>query len=128
MIDQKRGRPHRTALDTRTALADTLLLAEQGALDRYHAERLLQLSFYPVGSVVELADGALGVVVATPTGRRDLTSPARPVLALLTDPQGQCLPVPHHVDLAACENRSIVRTVPKAERYTLLGSRYPQLV
>jgi len=121
-------RPHRPALDTRTALADTLLLAEQGALDRYHAERLLQLSFYPVGSVVELADGAFGVVVATHMGRRDLTAPARPVLALLTDTQGQYLPLPHHVDLAECDHRSIVRTASKTERGALLGRRYPELV
>ena len=122
------ARPHRPARDTRTALTDTLLLAEQGALDRHHAERLLQLSFYPVGSVVELADGACGVVVATHMGRRDLTAPARPVLALLTDSQGRYLPVPHHVDLAACENRSIARTLPPAERSTRFGSRYPELV
>jgi hypothetical protein len=122
------ARPHRAALDTRTALTDTLLLAEKGALDRYHAERLLQLSFYPVGSVVELADGACGVVVATHMGRRDLTAPARPVLALLTDAQGRYLPVPRHLDLAACEDRSIVRTVPQAERGARFGSRYPELV
>jgi HD-GYP domain-containing protein (c-di-GMP phosphodiesterase class II) len=121
------NRPHRPAFDTRTALADTLLLAEQGALDRYHAERLLQLSFYPVGSVVELADGASAVVVATHMGRYDLRSPARPVLALLTDTQGKFLSVPVHVDLAECENLSIVRTIPQAERGRLLGSRYPSL-
>ena len=99
-------RPHRAALDTRTALTDTLLLAEEGRLDRYQAERLLQLSFYPVGSVVELADGAIGLVVATPMGRRDLNAPARPVLALLTDSQGMPLPNPWHVDLAQCTGRA----------------------
>jgi hypothetical protein len=121
-------RPHRPARETRTALTDTLLLAEQGALDRYQAERLLQLSFYPVGSVVELADGAVGVVVATPLARRDLTSPARPVLALLTDAQGRPLPLPQHLDLAQCESRSIVRSLSHAERRDLLGRRHPELV
>jgi HD-GYP domain-containing protein (c-di-GMP phosphodiesterase class II) len=120
-------RQQRPALDTRTALADTLLLAEKGGLDRYQAERLLQLSFYPVGAVVELADGAVGLVVATQVGRRDLQSPARPVVALLTDPQGRPLPLPHHVDLAQCEGRSIVRTLPREERRNLLGPRYPEL-
>jgi HD-GYP domain-containing protein (c-di-GMP phosphodiesterase class II) len=119
-------RPHRPARETRTALADTLLLAEQGALDRHQAERLLQLSFYPVGSVVELADGSVGQVVATPTGRRDLNAPARPVLALLTDGQGQFLPVVQHLDLAQAESRSIVRLLTPAERRTLLGRRYPE--
>jgi HD-GYP domain-containing protein (c-di-GMP phosphodiesterase class II) len=122
------SRPHRPAFDTRTALADTLLLAEQGALDRQHAERLLQLTFYPVGSLVELADGALGRVVATHRGRRDLNGLARPVLLLLTDGDRQALPIPQHVDLAECTGRSIVRKVPDAERPALLGGRHPELV
>jgi HD-GYP domain-containing protein (c-di-GMP phosphodiesterase class II) len=119
-------RPHRPAGDPRTALTDTLLLAEQGALDRHHAERLLTLSFYPIGSVVELADGAVGLVVATHPDRRDLTSPARPVLALLTDPEGQPLPAPQPLDLAQVEGRSIVRSLPADERRRLLGRSYPE--
>lgn len=121
-------RPHRPARETRTALTDTLLLAEQGQLDRHYAECLLHLSFYPVGSVVELADGAVGVVVATPQPRRDLSSPARPVVALLMDAQGQALPLPHHVDLAQCESPSIVRTLSVAEGRELLGGRFPEWV
>jgi HD-GYP domain-containing protein (c-di-GMP phosphodiesterase class II) len=121
-------RPYRPAFDTRTALTDTLLLAEQGALDRQQAERLLLLSFYPVGTVVELADGTVAMVVATHLGRRDLNTPARPVLALLTDIHGQALPAPRHVDLAQCDNHSIVRTLRPEERRELLGRRYPELV
>lgn len=121
-------RPHRAALDPRTALTDTLLLAEKGALDKQHAERLLYLSFYPVGSVVELADGAIGVVVATHSSRRDLNAPARPVLALLTDEQGQPLPAPHHVDLAQWDNRSIVRALQPNQRRRVLGRRYPEFL
>src|SRR5262249_1706136 len=59
------ARPHRAAIDPRTALTDTLLLAERDGLDRNWAEKLLHLSFYPVGSVVELTDGSVGRVVAT---------------------------------------------------------------
>jgi len=121
-------RPHRPACDTRTALTDTLLMAEQGALDRHQAELLLKLSFYPTGTLVELADGAVGLVVATHQGRRDLNTPARPVLALLTDAQGQALPAPHHVDLGECAGRSILRSLPGTERRRLLGKRYPELV
>jgi HD-GYP domain-containing protein (c-di-GMP phosphodiesterase class II) len=120
-------RPHRPARETRTALADTLVLAEQGALDRYQAERLLQLSFYPVGSVVELADGAVAVVVATHGSGSGLQTPARPVVSLLTDGQGQFLAAPQPLDLALCESRSIVRTLPPDERCDLLGRRYPEL-
>jgi hypothetical protein len=121
-------RPHRPARETRTALTDTLLLAEQGQLDRHYAECLLHLSFYPVGSIVELADGGVGVVVATPQPRRDLSSPAKPVIALLMDPQRQPLPSPNHVDLAQCESPSIVRTLSVAEGRELLGGRFPEWV
>jgi HD-GYP domain-containing protein (c-di-GMP phosphodiesterase class II) len=123
-------RPHRPARETRTALADTLLLAEQGALDGQQAERLLHLSFYPTGSVVELADGAVGVVVAPPRGWGDraaaMQAPARPVVALLLDERGQPLASPQHLDLAVSESRSIVRTVPAPERGSLLGRSYPE--
>jgi HD-GYP domain-containing protein (c-di-GMP phosphodiesterase class II) len=121
-------RPHRAALDPRTALTDTLLLAEKGALDKQHAERLLLLSFYPVGSVVELADGAIGVVVATHMSRRDLNAPARPVLALLIDDKGQPLPATQHVDLAQWDNRSIVRALQPEQRRQVLGPHYPEFL
>jgi len=121
-------RPHRPAYETRTALTDTLLLAEQGQLDRHYAECLLHLSFYPVGSVVELADGAVGVVVATPQPRHELSSPARPVVALLMDAQGRPLPLPHHLDLAQYDSPSIVRTLSVAEGREVLGERFPEWV
>jgi HD-GYP domain-containing protein (c-di-GMP phosphodiesterase class II) len=120
-------RAYRPALDTRTALTDTLLLAEKGQLDRNAAERLLQLAFYPIGAVVELSDGAVGVVVATRQGRRDLNTPARPVVAVLTDAQGQLLPAPRHIDLAETEGPSILRGLPAAERRERLGRRYPMV-
>jgi HD-GYP domain-containing protein (c-di-GMP phosphodiesterase class II) len=122
------ARPHRPTRETRTALTDTLLLADNGALDRYHAERLLHLSFFPVGTVVELADGAVAIVVATHQIRRDLSTPARPVLAVLTDPQRQALPAPRHIDLAEAEGHSIVRSLSATERRAVLGKRFPELV
>jgi hypothetical protein len=88
---------------------------------------LLHLSFYPIGSVVELADGATGLVVATHPNRGDLHLPARPVVALLTNPQGQALPAPQPLDLAACDNRSIVRALTPTERRRMLGLRYAHL-
>lgn len=121
-------RPYRPALDSRTALTDTLMLAEKGWLDRHQADKLLQLTFYPVGSLVELADGAIGLVVATHPGRRELTNPGRPVVALLTDSQGQALPAPRYLDLAECDGRSILRGLPTSERALLLGKRYPEWV
>ncbi len=119
-------RPHRPARATRTALADTLLLADQGQLDKTCAEYLLTLSFYPVGSMVELAHGQIGVVVATPSSRSDLSNPARPVVALLTDAKGQPLARPRHLDLSEAEDHSIVRPLSAAERADLVARRFPQ--
>src|SRR5262249_7809336 len=120
------ARPPRRAPGTPPPPTDPLPLAGQGARARPRAERLLQLSFYPVGTAVELADGAVGVVVATHTSRRDLSTPARPVLALLLDGAGRPLPGPRPLDLAQCDARSIVRALPAAERRSLLGDRYPE--
>ncbi len=120
------ARPYRPALDTRTALVDTLLLADQGQLDRHHAERLLQLSFYPIGSVVELANGSIAVVAATPGTRRDYNHPARPVVAVLIDENDIPLSVPRHLDLAQCDRHSIVRSLSRSERREVLGTRLPE--
>src|SRR5262249_25400662 len=121
-------RPHRPAAEPRTALTDTLVLADAGPPDPYYAERLLCLSFYPVGSVVELADGAVAVVIAAPVGRGDLETPARPVVALLTDSANHLFATPQPLDLAQGEGRSIVRALKPAERRDLLGKQYPEYV
>jgi HD-GYP domain-containing protein (c-di-GMP phosphodiesterase class II) len=118
-------RPHRPARETRTALTDVLLLAEQGQLDRRCAERLLHLGFYPAGSVVEMADGSIAYVVAARAGG-DLPTPARPVVALLTDSQGRFLSCPRHLDLAHADSHSVVRTLSPSERRRALGTRYPE--
>lgn len=120
------ARPQRPAKETRTALTDVLLMAENGLLDRDCAERLLELTFYPVGSAVELADGSLAVVAAAPSGKRDLNAPARPVVAVFTDAQGEGLPGPRHIDLARREDQSITRTLSAGERRELLAARMPE--
>jgi hypothetical protein len=66
------------------------------------------------------------VVVATHLGRRDLTNPARPVVALLSDPQGHPLASAVYLDLAQSESHSIVRSLSSAERRELLGGHYPE--
>ncbi len=121
-------RPHRPALDTRTALTETLLLAERDALDRQQAERLLALSFFPAGSVVELTDGSSAFVLAAHPGQRGLTNPARPIVLLLTDSQSQPLALPQVIDLVEERERSVVRSLATTERRRLLGRRYPELV
>ena len=120
-------RPHRLAHDPRHALTETMLAAEQGRLDRDFSEYLLNLSFHPVGTVIELTDGRIGVVVAVHTGRVNLRATTRPVVAILIDENGQTLARPDYVDLAASERGSIMRAVPTAECRRRLANRYPDI-
>lgn len=121
-------RSWRPAQDTRAALTDVLLMAEQGQLDKDFAEYLVALAFYPVGLVVELTDGRVGVVAANHPDRLDPRAPGRPVIALLADADGNLLPRPEHLDLSASSRGGILRTLPADRRRDLLGGRYPDLV
>jgi HD-GYP domain-containing protein (c-di-GMP phosphodiesterase class II) len=121
------ARPHRPATDPRAALTEVMLLAEQGKLDRDFAEYLLHLSFHPVGTVVELTDGRVAVVAATHNSRTNLRASMRPVVAVLTNADGEMLPRPEFVDLAAAGVGSIVRALSAAERRAKLGEWYPDL-
>jgi hypothetical protein len=113
------ARPHRDARDPQAALTETLLAAERGQIDRSAALWLRQLSFFPIGSVVELDDGTVGVVVAT---RDD----SRPMIALLTDADGHRLPGPQVTDLSAAPDRAIRRALSSQDRRLRLGALYPQ--
>jgi len=119
-------RPQRAALDPRTALTDVLLFAEQNIFDRFAAEKLLAISLYPVGSVVEMTDGSVGVVAANHPDRNKLHLAARPVLNILIDSQNRLLPAPRPIDLAESEGGAVLRTLPAAERARLLGRHYPE--
>jgi HD-GYP domain-containing protein (c-di-GMP phosphodiesterase class II) len=121
-------RPHRAALDPRAALTEVLLLAEQGQLDRDFAEYLLNLAFYPAGTVVELTDGRVGVVVANHPNRLDPRAPGRPVVAALSDSDGAPLPRPEHVDLSLATQGGILRGLPAGRAREVLGCRHPDLV
>lgn len=119
------ARPWRSAHEPRTALTDTLLLADRGALDAKQAQRLLRLAFYPAGTVVELDDGAVALVLAPHAGE---AQPARPVVSVLREAFGQAPAVPRYVDLAAQPQRTIVRGLASHERRQVLGRLYPELV
>lgn len=120
-------RAYRAAQDTRAALTDVLLLAEHGQLDKDFAEYLVHLSFYPVGSVVELTDGRVGMVAANHANRLDPRTQMRPIIAILADADGTLLPRAEHVDLAQAARNGIQRTLPADRRRELLARRYPDL-
>jgi hypothetical protein len=104
-----------------------LLLSEHGLLDREYAALLVRLSFYPVGTVVELTDGRVGTVVANHPNPTDPRAPGRPVVAVLAGSDGVLLPHPEHVDLATADRGGILRAMPADRRREVLGMRYPDL-
>ncbi len=120
-------RPHRPAHDPRNALTDTLMEAENGKLDKDFAEHLLHLTFHPIGTAVELTDGRCAVVAGVHPNRLNLRATGRPVVAVLTDPEGKHLPKPEVIDLMNAEFGGIVRTLSTGERRKLFGMSYPDL-
>ena len=120
-------RPYRDAMDTRAALTDVLLLADHGQLDKDFAEYLVHLSFYPVGSVVELTDGRIAMVAANHANRLDARTQMRPVVSILADAEGTLATRPEHIDLAQATRSGILRTLPADRRKELLARRYPDL-
>jgi HD-GYP domain-containing protein (c-di-GMP phosphodiesterase class II) len=121
-------RPHREALAPRSALTETLLEAEKGRLDTRAAELLLALSFYPVGTVVELSDGQVGLVIATNRDNEALAAPARPLVQLLLDSSGQPVLLPEFLHLGQTEGRHIVRSLTRDEARNVLGVRHWNLL
>lgn len=121
-------RPHRPAFDTRAALTEILLLAERDFLHKASAERLLVLSFYPVGSIVELNDGGLGVVIATHTDEAGLAHADRPLIHVIADAHGQPAAWPLVVDLLESNDRRILRALRPDERQAAVAKRYPHLI
>lgn len=119
-------RPHRAALDPRAALADTLMLAERGRLDRYAAERLLALGLYPPGTVVELSDGSTAIVLMPRDPRVAFHAAARPLVGVLADGDGRALATPRFIDLADAHTGTVVRAVEPAERLRILARSYPE--
>jgi HD-GYP domain-containing protein (c-di-GMP phosphodiesterase class II) len=113
------ARPHRDGRDPQAALTESLVAAEHGQLDRNAAQALRALSFYPRGSVVELDDGSLGVVVAARVE-------SGPVVALLTDATGHRLPGPQVEDLSVAPERSVRRALSVTDRRRRLGALFPQ--
>jgi response regulator RpfG family c-di-GMP phosphodiesterase len=121
-------RPYRPAMDTRAALTDVLLLADHGQLDKDFAEYLVNLSHYPVGTIVELTDGRAAQVAANHMNRMDPRSPGRPVVMVLAEADGTLLPRPEPVDLSVASRGGIVRSLPADRKKELLARRYPDLV
>jgi HD-GYP domain-containing protein (c-di-GMP phosphodiesterase class II) len=113
--------------DSRQALTEVLLLAEQGEFDSQAVARLACLSFYPVGTVVELSDGSAAVVLAPPFPPAHPSTAYRPLVARLTNADGTVLPCPELLPLATGDRGLVVRPLPLSQIARLLRY-FPDLV
>jgi len=101
--------------DSQRHLAYESIMAGSGTrFDLKVAKALLsRLPMYPSGSIVELTNGLVGVVVSTTS--QDM--PHRPQLKILADSAGNQLETPYLLDLAGLENQTLfVREVLSDER------------
>jgi len=95
-----------------------------GLLDPLQTEKLLRLTFHPVGSIVQLSDGSTALVVGTP---KALAQAGKATVLPLRRADGQ-LPPPWPIDLGETPNLTIARALSPRERARLLGRAHPLLV
>ena len=103
-------RPHRLAYSTRQATQLVLKEAQSGRLDLLAALLLLPWGTAPVGSQVELSDGATGEVISwdrIPTG----TNAMRPIVALQPRQENEKV-----IDLDLVRDRHIVRIISTEQK------------
>lgn len=116
-VAMRSRRAHRPAGEPPAALTGVLAEADAGRLDESIARGLLNLSLYPVGTVVELATSEIAEVVATQDAQADPTLAARPVVKLILDRHGVPFPAPTYRNLAVRPDCRIVRTVAPEEMF-----------
>lgn len=114
------------AINTRLALTNTLLDAQDGKLDSTYATFLMALSFYPAGSAIELSDGSVGLVLANATTQSHETTVSSPVVAVLREPDGSYLAKPRILDLAGRANPAVLRCLSPQEKEDWIDSEYPE--
>jgi hypothetical protein len=105
-------------VDPRQAMRDLLLDVESGRLDRQWGMRLLEISFYPAGALVELAGGEHAEVIASQRIGDDLSLAALPIVKLIRDADGRALADGPVWNLALWPDRRVVRALPGATAAT----------
>jgi hypothetical protein len=116
-LEQRWPRPNGRLVDPRRALREVLLEAESAKLDIAIAMRLLDVSFYPIGTRVELSGGEWAEVVATQRITSDLELASLPMVRLLRDAEGRPVAEPIYWNLAQRKTCRVVRTLDDSESF-----------
>jgi HD-GYP domain-containing protein (c-di-GMP phosphodiesterase class II) len=114
-VAMRSRRSHRTAHSPKDALTMTLAEAEAGRLDLDRTRGLLNLSLYPVGSVVELSTGEIAEVVAPQNAIAQPTLAAQPFVRLLIDRKGHPVLTRTFRNLAVRPDTRVARTLSVEE-------------
>jgi len=115
-MDHRWPNPDFELADPRRALREVLIEAESGKLDLALAFRLLDVSFYPLGTLVELSGGEWAEVVATQRIASDLELASLPIVRVLRDSEGGHVGEPIFWNLAQRKGCRVVRVLPSASR------------
>ena len=108
-VARRSPRPHRPAAGPSQALRETLVDSEAGRLDAEWCCRLLNLSLYPVGTVVELSSGEVAEVIAPQETTKNLSLAGLPIVRVLKDRLGHPVAIPRYWNLAHRPDCRIVR-------------------
>ena len=114
-LDSRWPRPDAGLVDPRRALREVLLEAESGKLDLAVAFRLLDISFYPRTTLVELSGGEWAEVVATQRIAGDLELASLPIVRIVRDSTGRRPSAPLYWNLAQRKSVRIVRMLTADE-------------
>jgi hypothetical protein len=114
-LEHRWPRPDAEPADPRRALREVLVEAESGKLDLAIAFRLLDVSFYPAATLVELSGGEWAEVVATQRIGSDLELASLPIVRLLRDGRGARIAEPIFWNLAQRQGSRVVRTLSSKE-------------
>lgn len=102
-------RPYKSAMLPNKALSILYSMAGEDFYPGYVEHFIKCVGIYPVGQVVQLNTGQLGVVAAT-----EPTQPLRPMVIIVRDPLGRPAP-PRMVDLSSTSSVKITATVLPAQ-------------
>jgi hypothetical protein len=93
----------------------TLLEAEAGKLDLDRTRGLLNLSLYPVGTLVELSTAEIAEVVAPQNASQQPSLAAQPFVRILVDRKGQPIMTRVFRNLAIRPDTRVARTLSPEE-------------
>lgn len=103
-------RPYRSAYTVSQAITIMKRMAGIHLDPRCLMALIANIAIYPIGSLVELNNGSIGIVIAA-----DKEFPTRPVVKIIFDPSSRRLNLSHEVDLTKLSTIFIIRSLSEED-------------